>query len=365
MGCCNSCDTGGSCEGCGGACGGKCDGRCGKNPADVHSHSHDEHYDGDGHDHGEVYDAVMGGPMTQEIKRNTSLWRDGELLFIRYQNPAKKGSIVVSVPFAPVMMFCQNLAMVYGKPGTRPNTVMGYAPIIALLTSQLAAKKIADDANPNPNPNVSTSPSGSRAVDAGDRGPAILDSLLKMLPGLTSMVGVYYDNDEQRDELSEVATVLMGDDEMGLSCGPASSIRNTPACRHYHGMRGEDDMRGEAIDMGGCGCGTGVGGGCGCGVPCDGIQPNAPYMSEYHVTKRNSAFAPRRVQRANWDWNQVQRVNTTAQNHFGKVSHMDASAAPVQVSGYHDGYEHEDGFLEEQVPCAKGGTCGKSCCGSH
>jgi len=454
MGCCSSCDSGGPCEGCGGACGGKCDGRCGKNPADVHSHSHDEaHYHGDGHNHAAVYDAVMGGPLADKIKQNTSLWRDGELLFVRYQSPNRKGSIVVSVPFAPVMMFCQNLAMLHGKPDTRPNTVMGFAPILAMLTSQLASKKIVDDADKSVDgrndSSSSRSPGASRPVDANDQGPAILQSLLKMLPGLTSMVGVYYDQEND------------GSDEMGLSCGPASSIRNTPACRHYHGMRGEDDMRGEAIDMGGatpyggsnsdradrayhyylankysmnldelgdmlffvaeagqnertkevyrtaigrimselsepqrskalaslrsisdangnfmrgeaidmggCGCGTGVGGGCGCGIPCDGIQPNAPYMSEYHVTQRNAPFVPRLVQRTNYDWNRVERINTQAQNNFGRASHMDSSAAPVHtdIGGYHDEYGEDGSFHEEQVPCAKGGTCGKSCCGSH
>lgn len=349
MGCCNSCDEGKGCEGCGGACGGNCDDRCGNNPNDVNSHndhsyndhSHDEvHYAGDGHNHGEIYNAVMGGSLSEDIKKSVDLWRDGALLFIRYQNiTAKKGSIpiVVSVPFAPVMTFCQNLAMLHGKPGTRPSTVMGYAPILSLVTSQLASKKIVDD-------------SGKKAPDASDLGPMDLSSLLKMIPGLTSMVGVYYDdNDESVSGLSDVASILMGEDDMGLSCDSNSPVHNTPACRRHHTMRGEE------IDMGGCGCGTSVGGGCGCGVPCDGIQPNSPYMSEYHVTKRNAVFVPRSVQRTNFDWNQVERVNTQAQNNFGKVSHMDSSAAPVQVSGYYD----------EQVSCAKGGTCGKSCCGSH
>jgi hypothetical protein len=253
-------------------------------------------------------------------------------------------------------MFCQNLAMLHGKPDTRPNTVMGFAPILAMLTSQLASKKIVDDADKSVesrnDSSSSRSPGTSRPVDANDQGPAILQSLLKMLPGLTSMVGVYYDQEND------------GSADMGLSCGPDSHIRNTPACHRYHGMRGE-----VLTDMGGCGCATGgcgtsVGGGCGCGIPCDGIQPNAPYMSEYHVTQRNAPFVPRRVQRTNYDWNRVERVNTQAQNNFGRVSHMDSSASPVHtdIGGYYDEHEHEH---EEQVPCAKGGTCGKSCCGSH
>lgn len=371
MGCCKSCDNGGPCEGCGGACGGKCDGRCGKVP-------HDRDHMGEGPGpyqfytsaqmHDSIYNSVMGG-MADEIKKNTSLWRDGDLLFVKYVNPARKGSIVVSVPFAPIMMFCQNLSMMYGKPGTRPSTVMGYAPILSLVTSQLASKKIVDD-------------SGKKQPDASDLGPMDLSSLLKMLPGLTSMVGVYYDDEDDNEGLSEIATLLIGEEvdlgeeaDMGISCGPTSPIRNTPVCHRYHGMRGEavelgdetylagDEtyLAGDETYLAGCGCGTGVGGGCGCGVPCDGIQPNSPYMSEYHVTKRNSAFIPRRVQRVNYDWSNVPRVDTSAENHFGEASHMYASAAPVNVSGYH--YGHYDD--EEQVPCAKGGTCGKSCCGSH
>lgn len=467
--CCDSCDSGGPCD-----CGGNCNGKCGN----LHEHPNSK-----------AYNAVMGGPLMDSVLKNTTLQRNGEMLNVRFNNPnGKKGSLTVSLPFAPIMMFCQNLAMVYGNTQNRPNTVMGYAPIIALTASQLASQKLVDDAAKVDN-SKGTAPAPKTASNApqpggnpSDAGPLDINTLLKYAPLILAVMGVSWDDNEDEHQFTDVAQLIMsrdaemrGDDEIDdfhetdtpTEDGPShSEIHSNPpvetearhshvsritrshirARKQYHAtisgqyqdypcerdkfkntvpascidddaldavdheqpspdappdyepsMRGDDDVfYGSDTPY----SDTPMMGACGCGVPCDGIQPNSEYMSRENTIKRNNNFVSPFTRKANMYWNQAPVVNDQADNMFGRTKEPPPSAtppkgwgnAPIRILSMPNPQAAAPGaaaaplgpngqplpsvypvqqvaamrgdyYEEEQVPCAKGGSCGKSCCG--
>ena len=390
MGCCKSCDSGGPCEGCGGACGGKCDGRCKKKK---HSHKHGHHHIRECHpykpsfmrdceDDGAFYQSVMGAETKKKIKEHVKVERQGDHFHVSYKLPGNKGTIKVTVPFAPIMVFCQNMAMKHGTKETTPNTVMGYAPIVSTVVAQLAANKIAQSqGQPPPYPNPIYSAIYSQAMPQGSayqqygyqqQYPQAYGNYapINPIPSAQSMSAVPVNTPEPFGDQSTMVPGAPYGPASPVPIGPGSVPPPPPMAPYattpqqqkqsqavqitsdilraipFLAMMGisyekPDDLSEVADVVMGLNCSgkmknspacrrhpKAMMGACGCGVPCDGIQQNSPYMNTNNVVRRAMPYTPYNAVYPNRFWRNAPVINDQYSNNFGRSKSPPPSATP-------------------------------------